>query len=55
MVSDLTQTNSTEKIRTHTAVDKAIGRFLRITFTGLPDGKPASLTEVEVYGKSISQ
>jgi len=55
MITALTQTNSTEKIRTHTAVDKASGRFLRITFTGLPDGKPASLIEVEVYGKSISQ
>jgi hypothetical protein len=53
MVSDQTQTTSTEKTRTHSVDEGANGRFLRITFIGLPNGKPAALAEVEVFGKTI--
>jgi hypothetical protein len=55
LVSDQTQTTSTEKMRTHSAVEWANGRFLRITFTGLPEGKQAALAEVEVFGKTTQQ
>lgn len=52
MISDQTQTTSTEKTRTHSADEGANGRFLRITFIGLPEDKPAALAEVEVFGRT---
>jgi hypothetical protein len=49
-VADQTQTASSEKVRNDTAPSSATGRFLRVTFTGLPAGQPAALAEVEVFG-----
>jgi hypothetical protein len=49
-VTDQTQTASTDKVRTDAAQSGASGRFLRVTFAGLPAGKSAALAEVEVFG-----
>jgi hypothetical protein len=53
VVSDQTQNTGTEKVRTDTAQSGARGRFLRVTFTGVPLGKPAALSEVEVLGSLV--
>jgi hypothetical protein len=52
---DERQTTSVEKIRTHSFIGETKANLIRITYTGLPEGKPASLAEMEVYGKSIAQ
>ncbi|MDP4269818.1 MAG: discoidin domain-containing protein, partial [Bacteroidota bacterium] len=44
--------NGEDRNRKHAITSKASGRFLRITFTGA--GKPASINEVEVYGKPVN-
>jgi hypothetical protein len=51
-VTDQTQTTGTDKVRNDNAPSGATGRFLRVTFTGLPPGQPAALAEVEVSGTS---
>ena len=51
LVADQTQNTSTEKVRTDAAQQVASGRFLRVTFTGMPDGKSAALAEMEVVGR----
>ena len=53
VVSDQTQNTGTEKVRTDTAQSGARGRFLRVTFTGVPLGKPAALSGVEVLGSLV--
>ena len=50
MISDQTQNSSGAKIQTQPAANGAHGRFLRVTFVGTPDAKPAALAEVEVTG-----
>ena len=50
LVTDQTQTASTEKVRNDNAPSGTTGRFLRVTFTGLPAGQPAALAEVEASG-----
>jgi beta-galactosidase len=50
VVSDQTQNKGTEKVRTDTAQNGVRGRFLRVTLTGVPLGKPAALSEIEVEG-----
>jgi hypothetical protein len=52
---DESQTTSVEKIRSHPIPGGANVNLIRITFTGLSEGKPASLAEVEVFGKSVAQ
>jgi hypothetical protein len=52
---DERKTTGIEKIRTHLFIGEIKVNLIRITFTGLPEGKPASLAEMEVYGKSIAQ
>ncbi len=51
LVADQTQNNSTDKVRTDAAQQDASGRFLRVTFTGVPGGQPAALAEMEVVGR----
>jgi len=50
LITDQTQTASTDQVRTDIAPGGVSGRFLRVTFTGLPAGKSAALAEVEVFG-----
>jgi beta-galactosidase len=50
IISDQTQSVGGVKTQIQPAVNGAHGRFLRVTFVGTPDGKPAALAEVEVTG-----
>jgi hypothetical protein len=50
LVSDQTATANTAKAQTLSAASGARGRFLRVSFTGTPDGKPAALAELEASG-----
>jgi hypothetical protein len=50
IISDQTQSAGSAKTQVQPAVNGAQGRFLRVTFVGTPDGKPAALAEVEVTG-----
>ena len=50
LISDQTGYSGSEPERTEVAAAKESGRFLRIRFTGVPPGKAAALTEVEVLG-----
>jgi hypothetical protein len=51
LVADQTQNTSTEKVHTDVAQEAVSGRFLRVTFTGVPGGQPAALAEMEVVGR----
>jgi hypothetical protein len=55
LVADQTQNTSTDKVRTDATQNGARGRFLRVTFTGLPAGKTAALAEVEALGSLATQ
>jgi hypothetical protein len=55
LISDQTQTASTAKIQTVTATNNPRGRFVRVSFTGTPDAKPAALAEMEVLGNLSGQ
>jgi hypothetical protein len=55
LVADQTQNPGTEIVRTDTAPSGVRGRFLRITFAGLPAGIPAALAELEVLGNLTAQ
>jgi len=55
MVSDQTQTASNAKEQTLSAASGARGRFLRVTFVGTQDGKPAALAEMEALGNLSGQ
>jgi beta-galactosidase len=50
-IADLSQTSSTDKVRTEKIAPNATTRFLRVTFTKLPVGKAAALAEIEVLGE----
>jgi hypothetical protein len=50
LVAGQTQTASAKKVRDDTTQPGVRGRFLRVTFTGLPSGRPAALAEVEASG-----
>ena len=50
LVADQTQTASADKVRNDTTQPGVRGRFLRVTFTGLPSGQPAALSEIEASG-----
>ena len=51
LVTDQTQNTRTDKVRSDEAQPVASGRFLRVTFTGVPNGKSAALAEMEVVGR----
>jgi hypothetical protein len=55
MISDQTQTASSAKNQTLSAAAGARGRFLRVTFVGTPDAKPAALAEVQALGNLSGQ
>lgn len=50
IIADHSKSASTEKIRIEKTKEKITGRFLKVTFTGLPKGKAAAISEVEVMG-----
>ncbi len=54
-VSDQTQTADSAKTQTLSAVKGARGRFLRVTFVGTPEAKPAALVELEAQGNLSNQ
>ena len=55
MISDQTQTASSATVQTLSATTAARGRFLRVTFAGAPDAKPAALAEIEASGNLSGQ
>jgi len=55
LVADQSATTSTEAVRHDHAIGAVRGRFLRVTFTGLPAGQPEALAEVEVLGNLAVQ
>lgn len=55
LVSDQSRNASTDKVRTDAAQNDVPGRFLRVTFTDLPYGKPAAIAELEVLGNLAAQ
>ena len=55
MISDQSQTTSDAKSQTLSAAAGARGRFLRVTFVGTPDAKPAGLAEMEALGTLSGQ
>lgn len=50
LISDQTGYSGSEQDRTYVVAAKESGRFMRIRFTGVPPGKAAALTEVQVLG-----
>jgi hypothetical protein len=52
---DQTRNLTTDKSRTDAVVPAVTGRFVRVTFTGLPAGKPAALAEMEIVGQVAAQ
>ncbi|MGC9984796.1 MAG: glycoside hydrolase family 2 TIM barrel-domain containing protein [Polyangia bacterium] len=50
-----TRTLATDKSRTDAVVPAVTGRFARVTFTGLPSGKPAALAEMGIVGRVAAQ
>jgi hypothetical protein len=52
---DQTSNLTTDRSRTDAVVPGVAGRFIRVTFTGLPAGKPAALAEMEVVGRVSAQ
>jgi hypothetical protein len=52
---DQTHTLATQKSRTDVVAPAIAGRFVRVTFTGLPVGKPAALAEMEIIGRMAAQ
>jgi len=52
---DKTRTLSVDKSRTDAVVPAVTGRFVRVTFAGLPAGKLAALTEIEIVGRAAAQ
>jgi hypothetical protein len=55
LVTDQTATTSTEQVRHDRATGTVRGRFLRVSFTGLPAGQSAALAEAEVLGSLAAQ
>jgi glycosyl hydrolase family 2/F5/8 type C domain-containing protein len=51
---DRTHPLATSKSRRDVVRPAATGRFVRVTFTGLPDGKPSALAELVVVGRVAS-
>jgi hypothetical protein len=52
---DQSRTLTVDKSRTDAVVPAVTGRFVRVTFTGLPAGKPAALAEMEIVGRVTTQ
>jgi hypothetical protein len=52
---DQTGNSATDKSRTDAVAPGVTGRFVRVTFTGLPPGNPAALAEMEIVGRVAVQ
>jgi hypothetical protein len=52
---DKTRALTTDKSRRDAVLPAVTGRFVRVTFTGLPAGKPAALAEMEIVGRVAAQ
>lgn len=52
---DQTHGAATDKERTDPVPAGAVGRFVRVTFTALPPGKPAALAEASISGSLLSK
>jgi len=52
---DQTRNTITDKSRTDTVAPVITGRFVRVTFTGLPDEKSAAVAEMEIRGRLTTQ
>jgi beta-galactosidase len=52
---DQTRNTITDKSRTDTVAPAITGRFVRVTFTGLPDRKSAAVAEMEIRGRLTTQ
>ena len=50
LISDQSEYTGNEPSRAEVAAAKESGRFLRVTFTGVPAGKAAAISELEVLG-----
>jgi len=50
VVADQSQGGNTGQVQTLTAASGARGRFLRVSFAGTPDSKPAALAEILAQG-----
>ena len=50
LISDQSGNTGSVPSRTEVATAKVSGRFLRVTFTGVPAGKAAAISELEVLG-----
>jgi len=55
LLSDQTQSAAGASTQTLSAVAGTHGRFLRVTFVGTPDVRPAALAEVEAFGNFSGQ
>jgi hypothetical protein len=55
LISDQMATVSTATTQTLSAASGGRGRFLRVGFTGTPDGKPAALAEIRALGNLYGQ
>lgn len=53
LVIDQSETTSIAKIHIENISGKIAGRFLRVTFTKIPNGKSAELSEFEVFGSIL--
>ena len=54
-VADQTADVNADRLRVDNVTTGVAGRFLRVTFTGLPAGQSAALAEVEVLGRLAAQ
>ena len=55
LLSDQSQNPAGTSTQTLSAMAGARGRFLRVTFVGTPDARPAALSEVEALGNFSGQ
>lgn len=52
-IVDLSNTSSTSKVRIEKLSQSVSGRFIRVTFTNIPEGESATLSELEVLGSIL--
>ncbi|GEL10488.1 F5/8 type C domain-containing protein [Flavobacterium glycines] len=52
-IVDLSNTSSASKVRIEKLSQSVSGRFIRVTFTNIPEGESAKLSELEVLGSIL--
>jgi len=50
LADDESETTSTDQIRVDNCMPGSGGRYLRLTFTGVPPNSPAKISEVQIFG-----